>query len=75
MTTTETRDRIVAHLRGAGWVAAGDLVRWMRDECGLTIGQGERDLRTLVLAGRIERRVGAARPGSWARSYEYRVTP
>lgn len=73
-TAAEERDAIVAHLVAqGGWVPVAQLVRWMRQELGqLTVDAGQRDLRTLVLEGRIERRP-TREDATWLRGYEYRA--
>jgi hypothetical protein len=70
VTSQECRDRVVRHLTGRGWVPIAELAAWMAEALGLTRTQGDADLRTLVLTGRLDRR--ATGPG-WVRAYEYRA--
>lgn len=69
----EDRDRIVRWLTGRGWTSIEELSVYLMNTLHLTIGQGQADLRTLVLAGRIERR--ASKHGGFVRHYQYRVAP
>ncbi len=74
MTAPECRDAIVRHVAAAGgWVPIGELAQWMSSELLLSRNEGSNDLRTLVLAGRLECRATRSDPGSWLRAYEYRV--
>jgi hypothetical protein len=73
-TAAECQDRIALHLAQCdGWVRGCDLYAWMRDELGLSKGQGQVDLKRLVADGRIERAddVGTlnAYGGKWAKKF------
>ena len=73
-TAAECRDAIVAHLLAeGGWVPVADLTRWMQAEIGYrTIHAGQQDLKSLVLAGKIERRATRT-DATWLKGYEYRA--
>jgi len=73
VTATQTRDAIVEHLIGDGWVPIAELAEWMRYELNLSRGQGAGDLRALVRDGRLERRRDPTKARGFYRAYEYRV--
>lgn len=63
------RARLVAHLRGRGWVRYSELVRWAAEQ-GWKIGRVDNLLRTAVLLEEVVARAEEIGP---LRQIEYRV--